>query len=635
MANSIGAGVGKVLRGLWRALEFSRRLVFNLLFALLLIGALVLWAKSGPPTLQDKTTLVLDLQGPVVEQFSGSARDKVIGQLQGDDASQIRLRDLLEVIDTATRDPKVNQMLLRLDGLGAMGLPMLRDVAAALQRFKAAGKSVVAYGNHYEQRAYYLAAQADEVWMNPMGMLTFEGYGRMRTYYKDVLDKMGVQANVLTVGRFKSFGEIYSRSGPSAASTEAETLLYGSLWADYLLGVEAARKLPAGSLQSYSDQLPEKLAAAGGDVAKVALQAKLVDALKNPDEVRQLLIERGALDSERKSFRQVSYQQYRAYLKPAKADAAVGIIVAEGNIVDGEADAGTVGGDSTAELVKKAREDDKIKAVVLRVNSPGGSATASERVRRELALTRQAGKPVVVSMGNVAASGGYWISMAADVVIADPGTVTGSIGVVAILPTAKGAMDKLGLHTEGYVSNWLGKAYDPRREIDPRLLPMVQQLINHAYVDFTGKAALARKTTPDKIDAVGQGRVWTGAQALEHGLIDRTGNLSDAVAAATKLAKLDADSGTRYIEREPGRLQRLMLAFASSSMAQVLGLEQAWSTAESASWIAQGLAMAMPAVTQHGASRDVTADMQALLRWSQPLAPLPMRAVVHCLCVAP
>lgn len=641
MATSIWRGLGKGLRGAWQALDFSRRLVFNLLFLLLVVGAIAWWAKSGPPALQDKTTLVLDLQGAVVEQFSGSVRDSVMAQVQGGGGeSQVRLRDLIGVIDAAAKDPKVTQMLLQLDGLGSIGLPMLREVSAALQRFKAAGKPIVAYGSYFEQRAYYLAAQAGEVWMNPMGLMAFEGYGRLRTYYKDALDKIGVQANVVRAGKFKSFGEVYNRSGPSSEALEAETLLYGSLWADYASGVEAARKLPPGSVQAFTDQLPEKLAAAGGDLAKVAVDAKFIDALKAPDEVRQLMIERGALDdkskSQSKNFRQVSYQQYRAYLKPPGSDAAVGIIVAEGNIVDGQADPGTVGGDSTAELVKKAREDDKIKAVVLRVNSPGGSATASERVRRELELTRQAGKPVVVSMSNLAASGGYWISMAADEVIADPGTITGSIGVVAILPTAKEAMDELGINFEGYVSTWLG-AIDPRRELDPRLLPMVQQLINHGYADFITKAAQARKTTPEKIDAVGQGRVWTGAQALERGLIDRLGNLDDAVAAAIKRANLSGTTQARYIEREPGKVQSLLMSLSSSMLtplAQALGVQMdgsaGWLTALALGPSSNPLPPLPAALLQQAG-----ADLITLLRMSQPRAPLPVQSLVHCWCMAP
>ena len=612
------------LRRLWRALDFSRRLLMNLALLALVVGGLVLWARSGTPRLDDKTTLVLDLKGALVEQFSGSLNDRLMAQAQGRDEAQLRLRDLVGVLDAAAKDDKIVRLALHLDQLGGAGagLPMLREVATAITRFKAAGKPVVAFGDQYDQRSYYLAALADEVWLHPMGMLYFQGYGRLRNYYRAAFDKVGVVPNVLRVGKFKSFGESFTETGPSAEATEAEKLLYDAMWADYTGGVEKARKLPAGSIQAYVDQMPEKLAAAGGDLAQLAVQAKLVDALKTPDEVRALLVERGALDAKTKTFRQVSYAEYLPRVQRKTSGDAVGVIVAEGNIVDGEAGPGTVGGVSTAALVRQARDDDSIKAVVLRVNSPGGSAFASELVRRDLELTRKAGKPVVVSMGNVAASGGYWISMSADEVIADPATITGSIGVVAMLPTAKAAMDRIGVNAEGYATTWLANAYDPRRGLDPRLAQMVQQGIDHAYVEFTGKAAAARKTTREKIDAVGQGRVWTGSQAVERGLVDRTGSLADAVQAAATRAKLPADRRVAYIERDKGRLARL----AESVGAQVvvaLGLPQA----DTAALLAAASGLPAPAVRGLQADLAFVADVAARRK--------PFEAMVHCLCTAP
>uniref|UniRef100_UPI00293D64E8 signal peptide peptidase SppA n=1 Tax=Janthinobacterium sp. TaxID=1871054 RepID=UPI00293D64E8 len=300
---------------------------------------------------------------------------------------------------------------------------------------------------------------------------------------------------------------------------------------------------------------------------------------------------------------------------------AIGVIVAQGEISDGTAGPGAIGGDSTSKLIRAAREDDHIKAVVLRVDSPGGSAFASELIRRELELTRAAGKPVVVSMGNVAASGGYWISMSSDEVIADPNTITGSIGVFAILPTADKVIDKLGIHTAGSTTTWLGDASNPLRPLDPRLAQVIQGSINHIYADFTGKAAKARKTTPEKIDAVAQGRVWTGAQAKERGLVDTIGNYGDALASAAKRAKLKGDYRVAYIEREGSKFDRLIELFGVSAV-QALGLGE---------HVKLGLTAGtgLPA----GAALDIAGE----LAWLSGLRDehKPFTALTHCLCGSP
>jgi protease-4 len=366
----------------------------------------------------------------------------------------------------------------------------------------------------------------------------------------------------------------------------------------------------------------------------MALEAKQVDALKTRDELRALLIERGARDADSKSFRQVSFETYLARMTPVvkglATGNAIGVIVAEGEIVDGKAPAGTVGGLSTAALVRKAREDDAIKAVVLRVNSPGGSVFGSELVRRELELTRAAGKPVVVSMGNVAASGGYWISTASDEVIADAATVTGSIGVFALLPNASRAIDKLGVHAEGVTTTWLGAAGDPRREPDPRFVGMLQTSVDHIYADFVGKVAQARKTTPQKIDDVAQGRVWTGLQAKERGLIDTIGGLNAAIRSAALRARLTKESDVEkaadkppgyrvvYIDREPGRFERLIDAFGGAA-----------ATTLAAHFDLRLVPMGLP--------DSVTGSIRHDLGWLVELVDgrRPFAAVTHCLCDAP
>ena len=633
MSTSILSGLGRVFKGLWWFLDATRRSLLNLLL-LVLLGALV-WAllKPGAPAVQPKTALVLDLAGPVVEQRSGSARDSALKQLQGEDNDQTRLRDVLAVLDAAAKDENVTHALLMLDGFGGAGLPTMREIGAAIERFKAAGKPVYAWGSDFEQRHYYLAARASEIWLHPMGSVLVEGYGRYRNYYKDLFDRVGVTAHVIRAGKYKNAGETYSANGPSPETMESDAALYGSLWSVWTQDVEKARKQPAGSIAAAIESLPGSLAATGGDPARWALERKWVDALKTRDEMRQLMIEKGAaddtqsLDKEKdaaKTFRQVNIAGYLKRIKPSQTGDAVGVIVAQGTISDGRAGPGSIGGLSTAELVRKARDDDKIKALVLRVNSPGGSVFGSELVRRELELTRQAGKPVVVSMGDVAASGGYWISMAADQVLADPATITGSIGVVGILPTAEGAVDKLSVRVAGAGTTWLVGAYDPRRAMDPRFEQLIQTVIGHFYGQFTTMVAKARKTTPEKIDAIAQGRVWSGQQALERGLVDRLGGLREAVAEAAKLGKLPADARLQYVEADPGRLQLWM---------QRLGVElpAVWQPptalqqmAAALGWGA-GMGAAMPAA----AAQDLAWLAEAADR-SKPLA-----ASVHCLCTAP
>lgn len=614
--------LGRWFGRLWRLIDGTRRLLLNLIF-LALIAALV-WAfvHRGPAPLHDKTVLVLDLRGPLVEQFSGQWRDAVLERVRGQAPKQVQLRDVLAVLDAAAKDPQITQLLLMLDDFQGAGLASLRELTVAVQRFKTSGKPVVAWGSSYDQRQYHVATAADEVLMHPMGMVQIDGFGSYRNYYRDALDRLGVTVNLIRVGTYKSFGEPFTENGPSPAALEAETQLIEGLWSSYSDAVERARKLGAGALARGIDELPQRVAAARGDLAKVALDARLVDGLKTRDELRQRMIERGVRDDATKSFRQVGFEAYLARLKPQRSGDAVAVLVAEGEIGDDEAPPGRIGGLSTAALVRKAREDDSIKALVLRVDSPGGSAFGAELIRRELELTRAAGKPVVVSMGDVAASGGYWIATAADEVIADAATVTGSIGVFTLLPTAEKTLDKLGVHTGGVTTTWLRGAYDPRRALDPRFAAVVQSSVDHLYAEFVAKVAAARQRTPAQIDAVAQGRVWTGSQARERGLVDRLGSYGDALAAAAQRAKLPgADRGdyrVTYLEREPGRLQQVLDMFGGNVREALARELEAWLPTA-------GLA--------GGAALELRQELSWLAEQAQQRQPF--RLAAHCLCGNP
>ena len=603
---------------LWHAVDVSRRTFMNLLFLLFVILVLMVVSSGGVKPIGEKSALVLELKGDLVEQYDSSFQDTLVDSLAGDSKRAVRLRDLLTVLDAAAKDKSINTVVLLLDGMNGGGMAMLRDAGAAIDRVRAAGKKVVAWGGTYDQKRYLLASHADEIYVHPMGMVLIEGFGGRRNYYRDALDKLGVTVNLIKVGTYKSFAEPYIANGPSEAAQEADAFLYGALWQDYTGQVEKNRKLAKGALAGWIDTLPQQMEAAGGSAARVALQGKLVDGLKTRDELRELLVKRGAWDERIKSFRQVGYGEYLARHQPKPFGDAVGVITASGNITEGSSGPGVVGGVTTANLIRQAREDESVKAVVLRVDSPGGSAYGSELIRRELELTRAAGKPVVVSMGNVAASGGYWISMAADEVIADPATITGSIGVFTILPTAEKIGDKLGIHTEGYTTTWLADAYNPLRPLDPRFGQLVQSSINHVYSEFTTRAAAARKTTVARIDEVGQGRVWTGAQAKERGLVDRLGSYRDALQAAARRAKLGEDYRVAYVERPVGKFERF-LNMMGASTAQAITIQVKLGLLENA----------LPA----GPVAQVAQDMA----WLNEVADgrKPFAAVTHCLCNVP
>lgn len=615
----------------WGWVDKSRRFVFNLLFLIVVVAVVLALFAGGKLKLQNDTVLVLSIDGPLVEQSSGgSARERALKLSQGTDTQQTQLRDVLAVLEAAAKDAKIKSVLLKLDNFDGAGLASLREVAAALQRFKASGKKLQVWGGAFDQSAYYLAAQADDVWLHPMGVVMMTGYGRTRNYYKDTLDRLGVTVHVAKVGTFKNAVEPYFANAPSAPSLEAEKYLWDGQWKTYTDGVEAARKLPAGSLMQGIDALPERFKAAGGSAAKLALQGKLVDKLMTRDEMRAVLIQNGTQDPQSKSFRQVGFSEYLGLVRAqqlAPVGDAVGVIVAEGEITDGAAPAGVIGGFSTAELVRKARDDKDIKAIVLRVNSPGGSAFGSELIRRELELTRAAGKPVVVSMGNLAASGGYWISMAADEIIADAATITGSIGVFGVLPSASGLLDKASVRTGGYHTTWLGNAFDPRLPLSDKFKDVVQASVQNIYDDFTVKAAAARKTTPQKIDEVAQGRVWTGAQAKDRGLIDRTGSFADAIASARSKAKLSDDARVSYIERDRSKLDLLIAQF-SGAVASFAGASVAHA-------IQQRLQAMLPGAVVVGAAQALQVDHD--LAWlaemqSSAQRGMPFMAAAHCMC---
>jgi protease-4 len=600
---------------LYGLVDGTRRFVVNVIF--LFLAALVLLAlaagNSRLKVLED-TALVIDIKGDIVEEFTGSAREAAFAQALGGEERETQLRDLVAAIDAAATDTRITRVVFVLDDMGHAGMAKLREVAAAIDRFKASGKQVVAWGSSLDQRQYYLASRANEIYLHPMGAVVLTGFGGYRNYYHDALEKLGVTVNVFRAGKFKSFVEPYTLNGPSKEASDADAYWLNDAWTGYTSDIETARHLPSGAIASLIDAAPARLVATGGDMARFALDEKLVDGLKTRDELRSLMLQRGKPDTEHKTFRQVSLDDYRASL-PETGDRGrqVGIVVAAGTISDGNEPQGSIGGRSTSELIRKAREDDAIKALVLRVDSGGGSAFGSELIRRELELTRTAGKPVVISMSDVAASGGYWVTTSADRVFADPATITGSIGVFGIFPTVDRTLDKVGVHTGGTTTSWLAGAADLRRPIDGRLANVVQSMINYIYNEFLGRVSQARQITREQVAEIAQGRVWTGRQARERGLVDELGGLQPAVRAAASLAKLQDGYRTSYVEAEPKGWYRVLASLPSAALRSAVA----------------GLVLAPGSLLA-----ESTGQVRKDLAWLA-YAPGTRGAYVHCLCEAP
>jgi protease-4 len=599
---------------LWSAIGFLRGLALNLLFLAIVVAIAAAWLYEESPKLLENTALVLDLSGPIVEQRTGAQARVTVLQALAERERETQLRDVLAALDAAAQDPKIGRVLLLVDDMQGAGLATLREIAAALGRFRASGKPVIAWGSAFDQRRYYLAAHADEVLLHPFGRVLLQGLGGYRNYYRDALESIGVTVNVFKVGRYKSAVEPFSQNEPSEDARRDEAALLNDLWAQYLSAVETARKLPAGSITRLIDELPQRFAAVGGDAARLALDEQLIDGLKTRDELRAMLIEKGAPDPKRKTFRQINLAQYLATL-PQKTGDAVGVVVAAGEMIDGDQPQGLVGGRSTAELIRRAREDDSIKAVLLRVRSPGGSVFDAEQIRHELEVTRKAGKPVLVSFGDVAASGGYWVSMSADEVIADPATVTGSIGVFALIPSVDRAWEKLSLHTHGSTTTWLAGALDPRRPLDPRMRDLLQTGVTHIYKEFVGRAAAAHSIAPERMDELAQGRVWSGRQAHEHKLVNRLGTYQEALQAAAKRGGLGEDFRVVYVEREPRGVDRLLGMLLGEVSLSSLPL----------------FASLLPV---SGVLPEAGQSIGADMRWLRNAARDPLALQSHCLCLA-
>ena len=530
--------IRRLFRFLWRVVDVTRRLVFNLLFLLLLMIFLVALLMGEDEEVPEGAALVVAPEGEIVEQLTYVPPAVLLFREGVDEEVQEEtlLRDVIEAIDLAGEDPRIKALLLDTDRMGRAGISKLQEIGAALQRFRESGKSVVAGGDYYNQGQYYLAAHAEEVYLHPMGGVLLHGYGVYPTYFKSALEKLLVQVHAFRMGTYKTALEPFLRDDMSPEAKEANLAWLGMLWESYKADVVARRGLPAGAIEDYVNGIAGHLERVGGDMGKLALEMGLVDGLKSRDQVRQRLIELVGRDEGGKNFKGISFDRYLHLARPATELTGlltdkVGVIVGRGVIMNGKRPEGAIGGDSMARLIHRARNDGRIGAVVLRLDSGGGSAFASEIIRREVELTRKAGKPVVVSMSSVAASGGYWIAAAADEIWAAPTTITGSIGIFGSIPTFERSLDALGIHADGVGTTELSGAFDLRRPLQPVAARIMQQVIENGYRRFIERVVEGRKMSEEAVEAVAEGRVWTGEKALELGLVDQLGGLQEAIAA--------------------------------------------------------------------------------------------------------
>ncbi|MFU8877110.1 MAG: signal peptide peptidase SppA [Wenzhouxiangellaceae bacterium] len=618
-SNNQGNFLLRLWRGFWNGLTAFRMAVFNILF--LLVLALVLRAVLMPGDrieVEADTTLVIAPNGVIVEQYTGTPVERAINEALGQDLPQTQLRDMLRALELAADDDDITQVLIVTDRLLGVAPGTLSELESAFERFRQSGKPVIAFGGGMSQSTYALASLADEIWLDPDGMAMIEGFAYFRNYFREGLEKLKVDVNLFRVGEFKSAMEPFIRDSMSDEDRAAAEYFIGGLWQEYLEAVARHRGMPVENLLSLVESQVDLLEQHGGDAARAALESGLVDRLLTRPTARSELAQRGAPDDET-GFRQIGMQNYlKVPRKPGIGNQQVGIIVAQGAITEGSQPPGTIGSESMSRLLRQAARDDKVKAVVLRIDSGGGSAFASETIRQEVLALKEAGKPVVVSMANVAASGGYWIAMGADEVWAYPDTITGSIGIFGFLPTFQNSLEALGIRTDGFGVAPLSGAFRTDRALTEPARRAIQASIEHGYRQFIELVGEYRDMTPEQVDGIAQGRVWTGAQAQARGLIDQLGTLEQAVDAAARLAGVADDFRPVYVERKLSPFAEFLSRMGAEALVHA-GLES--------------LNIMPAAMPGRDLYRDLIGQFEQVVN-AQARRPLP-DAMAHCLCEAP
>tara|TARA_Y100000588_G_scaffold394985_1_gene518870 strand:+ start:4339 stop:6204 length:1866 start_codon:yes stop_codon:yes gene_type:complete len=569
--------IKKAVKATWHGINFSRQLLVNILFIVLVIAIIASIASDeGEIIVPDGAVLTLNLNGYLVEQkrYVDPLDAVFAGPFGGqDEPAEILVDDVVDVINNAAKDDRITAMLLDLQQMGGAHINKLNAVADAIDAFKAQGKPVIATGYYYTQSQYYLAAHADEVNLHPYGGVSIDGFGVYPVYFKEALDKLKVTQHVFRVGTFKSAVEPLIRNDMSPAAKEANKEWLGELWQQYKDEITALRGFDASNFDETLDDYLRKLSQVDGNSGEYAQRFGWVDALKNNQQIRQQMVDLVGYDDEGKNFLQIGFNDYLASFKSPMPfenpiTEKVAVIVAKGTIVDGERRAGEIGGDSTAALLREAREDDLVKAVVLRIDSGGGSMFASEVIRREVIALKEAGKPVVASMGSVAASGGYWIASAANEIWAAPSTITGSIGVFGTIMTFEDSAAELGVYSDGVGTTEL-KGSSILLGLKDKMAQAIQMSVENAYERFLNVVAQSRNMSPAEVDDIAQGRVWIATQAKELGLVDKLGDKDAAISAAAEMASLK-QYDVKLIEQQLTPREQLLNSLLSSSMVSTL-----------------------------------------------------------------
>lgn len=548
--------LARITFGFFSLINISRKVIINLIFfTLLFLFIISLSNDEQTVNIENGSALVLNLRGDIVEQkFEVDPLDTFMSEAleQPEQAPEVLLADVINVIKEAADDDRITMLVLDLKQLRRAGITKLHDISVAIEHFKAQDKRVVAVGEHFSQDQYYLASFADEIWLNPKGWMLLDGYGRYQLYFKSALEKLSISQHIFRVGTYKSAVEPYMRDDMSDAAKEANQQWLNDLWQKYKSDVAKQRGFEINNFDENVDILVEKLKAANGNVAEYALNNQWVDELKTREQIKNSLIAFVGKSTNKRGYKHVTFKNYLSAVThnptmPTFGD-KVAVIVAKGTILDGNQKPGIIGGDSTASLLRKARKNNSVKAVVLRVDSPGGSAYASEIIRQEVELLKQAGKPVVASMGTYAASGGYWISAPADKIYASETTITGSIGIFGFFMTFENTLSKLGIHTDGVGTTDIA-GFGVTRPLNAGMADIVQLNIERGYRDFIELVATNRNMSTEQVDKIAQGRVWSGKKAHQLGLVDELGDIHAAIDAAAELASLDSYQ-TLLIEKE-------------------------------------------------------------------------------------
>jgi len=531
--------IGRLFGGLWSLLVGIYRALV-ILFVLVSITLIWFSVRGTPIHVEDNIALVIKPSGQLIDDGDHDSQ-ALIDQLNGEPPSFTAVRDMVDALEAGAKDSRITAAVLKLDDMEGAGMAQIEEIATAVAHFRASGKPVYAHGGSFTQPQYLLAVNADQISIDPMGQIMLTGLGVYTNYFKDALDKLGVSVNVFRVGEFKSAVEPFERNDMSPEARTANEAWLKDLWKSYDDRIAAARKLQGAPATDYVAGLSANLQKLKGDSATYAKTAGLVDQIETIGEFRKRVGQKVGMDKHIGSFRQINAMEYLRAARQQEHHSGPGkiaVITVEGEIIKGRSKQNSAGGDTISELLDQARRDDNVDAVVLHVNSPGGSVDASEQIRRAVHALQDEGTPVVVSMSNLAASGGYWISMDADEIWAHETTITGSIGIFGLWPTIDKPLEKLGIHTDGVGTTPLAGALRIDRPLSPDVRTMIQSQINFGYRQFITGVSQGRDLPPEKVEEIARGRVWSGSAAKQLGLVDKIGDLKQAIASAAKLADL-------------------------------------------------------------------------------------------------